>query len=144
MPQAGTILIATGDAVLADSLRFSLELEGFEAKLCDEISLLPALAASELPCCLVLDQDVFSRMIDGEDDTLLGEIGTPVVLLAGTVTRRLLDRAAAAGVAGVVEKPLLGGVLLETIGKVIGGRGQRRVAEDDPNPSLLSPEPPPT
>jgi len=70
--KAGTILIATGDGVLADSLRFSLELEGFEAKLCDELSLLPALAASEAPGC--------------------------------------------------VEKPLLGGVLLEAIRKAMGAK----------------------
>ena len=128
MPKAGTILIATGDGVLADSLRFSLELEGFEAKLCDELSLLPALAASEAPGCLVLDQDVFARMIEGEDERLLGEIGMPVVLLVGTLTRRLLDRASAAGVAKLVEKPMLGGVLLEAIWKVMGG--ERRPSLD--------------
>jgi hypothetical protein len=63
---AGTVLIAVRDAVLADSLRFSLELEGFEAKLCDELSLLPALAASEAPGCVLLDQDVFARKVADE------------------------------------------------------------------------------
>jgi len=116
--KAGTILIATGDGVLADSLRFSLELEGFEAKLCDELSLLPALAASEAPGCVLLDQDVFARMV--EDEPVLGDLGMPVVLLVGALTRRVLDRASAAGVAKVVEKPLLGGVLLEAIWKVMG------------------------
>ena len=35
MAQSGTVLIAVRDSVLADSLRFSLELEGYEAKLCE-------------------------------------------------------------------------------------------------------------
>ena len=122
MSKAGTILIATGDGVLADSLRFSLELEGFEAKLCDELSLLPALAASEAPGCVLLDQDVFARMV--EDEPLLGDLGMPVVLLVGALTRRVLDRASAAGVAEVVEKPLLGGVLLEAIRRAMAAKGR--------------------
>jgi FixJ family two-component response regulator len=144
VPQAGTILIATGDGVLADSLRFSLELEGFEAKLCDELSLLPTLAASEAPGCLVLDEDMFARMIYGEDDPVLGRLGMPVVLLVGTLTRRLLERAGAAGVAQVVEKPLLGGVLLEAISKVIGAKGRPSLGEDLAGLGGLFPQPPPT
>jgi FixJ family two-component response regulator len=144
LPKAGTILIATGDGVLADSLRFSLELEGFEAKLCDELSLLPALAASESPGCLVLDEDVFARMIEGEDDPLLGQLGMPVVLLAGTLTRRLLERAGAAGVAKVIEKPLLGGVLLEAIRKVMGAQGRPSPGEDVPGLGWLYGQYPPT
>ena len=35
MAQSGTVLIAVRDQVLADSLRFSLEVEGYEAKLCE-------------------------------------------------------------------------------------------------------------
>jgi hypothetical protein len=37
LAEAATILIAVG--VLADSLRFSLGLEGFDVRLCDEHSL---------------------------------------------------------------------------------------------------------
>ena len=44
LAEAATILIGVGDGVLADSLRFSLELEGFEVKLCDEHSLLRVMA----------------------------------------------------------------------------------------------------
>jgi len=138
--KAGTILIATGDGVLADSLRFSLELEGFEAKLCDELSLLPALAASEAPGCVLLDQDVFARMV--ADEPLLGDLGMPVVLLVGTLTRRVLDRASAAGIAKVVEKPLLGGVLLEAIRKAMGAKLRPSLDEDYPGPSRLYPQSP--
>ncbi len=108
MPKAGTILIATRDGVLADSLRFSLELEGFTARLCDEISLFSSLAATERPGCLVLDQDVFDHMVEGKSDRLLAETSIPVVLLVETMTQRLVDRVNAACIASVVEKPLLG------------------------------------
>ena len=62
LAEAATVLIAVGDGVLADSLRFSLELEGFDVRLCDEHSLLPVITGAETPGCLVLDHDVFARM----------------------------------------------------------------------------------
>ena len=109
-----TILIAVADGVLADSLRFSLELEGFEAMLCDERSLLPMKARSA-PGCLVLDQDVFARMAEGKGLAALAGLGIPIVLMVGQPTPRLLDRARAAGVTRVVEKPLLGGMLSDAV-----------------------------
>ncbi|MGZ5849405.1 MAG: response regulator [Methyloceanibacter sp.] len=120
MPKARTILIAVGDGVLADSLRFSLELEGYTAKLCDELSLLPAVA-EEAPGLLVLDQDVFTRL-DGRDGSeALVQIGIPVVLMVGHKTQRLMQKAKAAGVNQVVEKPLLGGVLFDAIRNALDG-----------------------
>ncbi|MGZ5916207.1 MAG: response regulator [Methyloceanibacter sp.] len=120
MPKARTILIAIGDGVLADSLRFSLELEGYTAKLCDELSLLPAVA-EEAPGLLVLDQDVFTRL-DGRDGSeALVQIGIPVVLMVGHKTQRLMQKAKAAGVNQVVEKPLLGGVLFDAIRNALDG-----------------------
>ncbi len=120
-----TILIAVADGVLADSLRFSLELEGFEAQLCDERSLLPAKVRTQ-PGCLVLDQDVFARMIDGND---LARLGIPIVLMVGHATPRLLDRARAAGVTQVVEKPLLAGVLSEAIQHALADVAARNRAQ---------------
>jgi FixJ family two-component response regulator len=121
--EAGTILIATSDGVLADSLRFSLELEGFDAEFCDECSLLPAMTARKPPGCLVLDQDVFTRMVDSEAEPLLAEIGIPVVLMVGHTTQRVLARAKAAGVTKVIEKPLLGGVLFDAIRTALREKG---------------------
>jgi len=115
LAEAATILIAVGDGVLADSLRFSLELEGFEVKLCDEYSLPHAMAAEDAPGCLVLDHDVFLRMVDGKSKLPFAASGIPVVLMVGHKTERVLARAREAGVTKVVEKPLLGGVLFEAI-----------------------------
>jgi DNA-binding response OmpR family regulator len=112
---AATLLIAVGDGVLADSLRFSLELEGYAVMFCDEHSLVRTIAGSRTPHCLVLDQDVFARMVAGKGDCRFDGFGVPVILMAGNTTRHVLTRAAAAGVTKVVEKPLLGEELLDAI-----------------------------
>jgi len=126
LAEAETILIAVNDGVLADSLRFSLELEGFETHLCDEHSLLPTMSATQADGCLVLDQDVFTRLVEGEDGHDLGTRGMPVVLMVSHSTKRVLARAEAAGVTEVVEKPLLGSVLFDAIRQAIRGRGDLR------------------
>jgi FixJ family two-component response regulator len=116
LTEAVTLLIAVGDGVLADSLRFSLELEGFEVKLCDGYSLLRAANAKELPGCLVLDHDMFLRMGDGNASyRRLAERGVPIVLMVGELNERVFARAMQAGVTEVVEKPLFGGVLPDAI-----------------------------
>jgi len=115
LAEAAIILIAVGDGVLADSLRFSLELEGFEVKLCDEHSLFHAMAADEAPGCLVLDQDVFARMADGKGNRRFAAFNIPVVLMVGHKTERVVASAEKAGITNVVEKPLLGGVLFDAI-----------------------------
>ena len=127
LAEAGTILIAVGDGVLADSLRFSLELEGFDVKLCDvklcdEQSLLRAMEMNDAARgCLVLDQDVFARIVEGNGDRRFAESGIPIVLMVGHKTERVVARAEAAGVTRLVEKPLLGGVLFDAIRTAISG-----------------------
>lgn len=124
LAEAATILIAVGDGVLADSLRFSLELEGYAVELCDEYSLPRNSVAGG---CLVLDQDVFARMKDRRLDAL----GVPVILMVESWTGRVLARAEAAGVTKVVEKPLLGNVLFDAIKTAMReaptGHGHRRI-----------------
>ena len=111
---AATILVAVGNGVLADSLRFSLELEGFDVKLCDEQSLRGSTGEIDADC-LVLDHDVFVRMENARGENRLVGFGHPVILMVGDKTQKVLARARQAGVTTVVEEPLLGGVLLEAI-----------------------------
>jgi len=110
-------LIAVNDAVLADSLRFSLELEGYATELC-ALPLDPA-KSTERRACLLLDQDVFAAMMRNGDGKVIGRLGFPTVLMVNQRTRLLAEQASTAGVASVVEKPLLGGVLFETIRRVL-------------------------
>jgi hypothetical protein len=112
LAEAGTVLIAVRDSVLTDSLRFSLELEGYEAKLCERPLDPPADGA--LRTCLLLDQEVFTTLW-GRGGGVLTRFGLPTVLMVNQRTKRLMDHANAAGVTTVLEKLLLGGVLFEAI-----------------------------
>jgi len=140
--KAGLILIATRDGVLADSLRFSLELEGFAARLCDELSLFSSLTATDRPGCLILDQDVFDRMVEEKSDRLLAETSVPVVLLVEVKTRHLLQRADAAEIAKIVEKPLLGEILVEAVRDVIDEKRPGPVSNKRKKRSFSLPPPP--
>jgi FixJ family two-component response regulator len=113
--EAATILIAVGDGVLADSLRFSLELEGYRVKLCDEHSSFRAMAGAEAPGCLVLDHDLYARILSGDRGRRVAGLGFPVVLMVNDRTEKVVANAEQAGVTKVVETPLIGGVLLEAI-----------------------------
>jgi AmiR/NasT family two-component response regulator len=112
---AAIILVAVGNGVLADSLRFSLELEGFDVKLCDEHSLRRSSAETVVANCLVLDHDVFVRMENRKGEKHLAGLGHPVILMVEDKTQKVLARAKEAGVTTIVEKPLVGGILLEAI-----------------------------
>jgi FixJ family two-component response regulator len=114
--EPATILIGVGDGVLADSLRFALELEGFRVRLCDEYTLSRELPGGETNGCLVLDQGVFARLEDGVGGAAAR---VPTVLIVGHQNARVTARAKAAGVAKVVEAPLVGGVLFEAIRSVL-------------------------
>src|SRR6478672_2419511 len=117
LAEAGTVLIAVRDSVLADSLRFSLELWGYEAKLCERPLDPPADGA--LRTCLLLDQEVFTTLWGRGG--VLTRFGLPTVLMVNQRTKRLMDHANAAGVTTVLEKPLLGGVLFEAIRSALDG-----------------------
>ena len=117
MPQSGTVLIAVRDRVLADSLRFSLELEGYEAKLCEPP--IDGLANGEHR--ILLDQEVFTTMWGRGGAGALTRFGLPTVLMVNQRTPRVMDHAIAAGVTTVVEKPLLGGILFDAIRSALDG-----------------------
>ena len=119
MAEAGTVIIAVGDSVLADSLRFSLELEGYEAKLCERPLDPPADGA--LRTCLLLDQEVFTTPGGRGGTGVLTRFDLPTVLLVNQRTPRVMDHAMAAGVTAVIEKPLLGGVVFDAIRSVLDG-----------------------
>ena len=118
MQEAGTVLIAVRDSVLADSLRFSLELEGYEA-LCEPP--LERLADVKPRTCLLLDQEVFAILQRRGGTGLLTRFSLPTVLMVNQCSQRLMDHAMAAGVTTVVEKPLLGGVLFDAIRSALDG-----------------------
>ena len=68
---------------------------------------------------MVLDQDVFSRVTEAGDTKLPCNPCVPVILMVSQKTDRLLAKAKTGGVTTVLEKPVLGGLMLETIRQVI-------------------------
>jgi FixJ family two-component response regulator len=122
LAEAGTVIIAVRDSVLADSLRFSLELEGYEARLCKPP--IERLTDLELRTCLLVDQEVFTTLWGRRGTGVLTRFDLPTVLMVNQRTQRLMDHAIAAGVTAVVEKPLLGSVLFDAIRSVLDGNAR--------------------
>jgi FixJ family two-component response regulator len=118
------ILLVDDDPAVRASLRFSLELEGYEvATFASAEDLLgsPPIAAGE---CLLLDYRLPG--MDGlELLDLLRRRGVtlPAVLITTTPSRRVRARAAELRTA-LIEKPLLSDALTETISDACGSRAR--------------------
>ena len=114
-PQKPNVLVVDDDPAVCNSLKFSLELEGFEVRtFCAAADLL---SATDLPRsgCLVIDYHMPS--INGlELHRRLREQGNtmPAILTTTAPDPALRRRASALGVS-LVEKPLLGNLLVEAI-----------------------------
>jgi two-component system, LuxR family, response regulator FixJ len=115
-----TILVIDDDCAVRNSLKFSLELEGFAVRmyangraLLDDAHHLPTSG------CLVVDQLMPGMSgLDVVQALRLRGISMPAVLITSSASCLLRQRAAAAGVA-VVEKPFFGNGLVDTIRSLI-------------------------
>jgi two-component system, LuxR family, response regulator FixJ len=113
--QGLVVAIVDDDAAVCNSLKFSLELEGFAVRTYGSGAEL--LAANDLVAvnCLVIDQ----RMPAMSGMDLIAElrdrgVRTPAILIISQPAAALSARAATAGIP-IVEKPLLGNALVERI-----------------------------
>jgi FixJ family two-component response regulator len=115
------VVIVEDDAALRGSLKFSLELDGFQVETCETGE---DLLARELPpdgACLVIDQrlpgitglEALRRLRERD-------IGLPALLITSHPQPALRAAADAAGVP-IIEKPLLGDVLLGSIRAALAG-----------------------
>lgn len=116
---AHIILVLDDDSAVRNSLRFTLEVEGFEVR--DYSSPTELLQQESLPVlsCLVVDYRM--PIMDGlELIARLRErnIATPAILITSHPNDALRKRASAAGVP-IVEKPFMGTVLLDRIREVL-------------------------
>jgi two-component system, LuxR family, response regulator FixJ len=118
--QQAVVLIVDDDPAVRNSLKFSLEIEGFVVR--TYASGRALLREDDLPMrgCLVLDQ-VMPDMTGLDLLAVLRSraIALPAILITTNPAPALSQRAAAAGI-GVVEKPLLGNALLEAIQAALG------------------------
>ena len=109
------VIVIDDDRAVRNSLRFSLEIEGFAVR--EFAGAREVLDAEDLPDngCLIIDYKL--PFMDGLQ--LLRQlrerkISLPAILITSQPSSQLVHRAGAAGV-GIVEKPLLGNGLVDAI-----------------------------
>src|SRR5258708_33679034 len=112
--------IVDDDPAVRNSLKFSLEIDGFVVRTYGNAEAL--LSESELSqfSCLVVDQNMPGTSgLDLVAKLRHRQIFVPVILITSHPPRVLIARANEAGVP-IVEKPLLGNALLEEIREMAG------------------------
>ena len=113
--QGAIVVVVDDDPAVRNSLKFSLEIEGFVVRVYGSGAEL--LDARDLPICscLVIDQkmpgmtglDLIAKLRDRH-------ISAPAILITSQPNAVLSERAAKADIP-IVEKPLLGNALVDTI-----------------------------
>ena len=116
MSNTKALFFVDDDQAVRESLKFALELDGLAVDTCDsgdELLRHPHLADAR---CLVLDY----KMPGMNGFSLIAElkrrnVTLPVILITAPLSREVERLASVAGIAGVLEKPLLEDVLVEKI-----------------------------
>ncbi len=114
------VAVVDDDLAVCSSLKFSLELEGFVIRI--YCSAADVLRADDLDCCdcFVVDQQMPGMSgMDLIDALRRQNILTPAILIISAPSNALSGRAAAAAIP-IVEKPLLGNALIESIREACG------------------------
>ena len=117
------VIVVDDDLAVRNSLKFSLEVEGFVVRAYPGGTELLKDAELQRAGCLVIDQNM-SGMNGLEVVARLRarEVAVPAILITSCPTAVVRARAAAAGVA-IVEKPFLGTVLFDRIRDVVSHDG---------------------
>ncbi len=119
-PARDLVLIVDDDQAVCDALKFALELDGLSVVTCDSGAALLRHPALSRAGCLVLDYQMpgmngFAVM----NELRRRDVKLPIILITAPLSRDVEERATAAGVAGVLEKPLLENVLLDKIRHIL-------------------------
>ena len=114
------IAVVDDDAAVRNSLKFSLEIDGFAIRTYASAEELLGSGNLDSFQCLVVDQDM-PRMTGLELVTTLREQGVkvPALLISGRPTPAIRRQASFAGIP-VFEKPLLGNGLIDCIRAAVG------------------------
>ena len=114
------IAVIDDDTAVRNSLKFSLELDGFAVRpYADAAELLGSGNVTDLQC-LIVDQDM-PRMTGLELIAMLRAQGVnvPALLVSGNFTPAVTRQASVAGIP-VIEKPFLGNGLIDSIRAAVG------------------------
>ena len=114
------ILVVDDDPAVRDALKFSLGLEGVTVHACDSGTALLDRPDLEQAGCIVLDykmpeMDGFEVLEKLEERKVL----VPIILIASSVPNQVWERARRAGVAYILEKPLLDSALIDCIREIV-------------------------
>jgi two-component system, LuxR family, response regulator FixJ len=115
------ILVVDDDPGVRNSLKFMIEVEGFEVNVYSSAQEL--LNEDSLPAdsCLVTDYHMPDMTgLELVAQLRVRQISIPAVLMTANPTENLRNRAAAAGIS-IIDKPLLGSRLLDAIRKAFDG-----------------------
>lgn len=117
---AGAVIVVDDDAAVRNSLKFALELEGFDVRVYEGGAEMLADEGLALEGCLVVDQ-YMPGMTGVELVDLLRErfVDIPAILITAKASDDLRLSAALSGIRQVLEKPLSDGALLEGIRSAI-------------------------
>ena len=118
------ILVVDDDSAVRNSLKFMIEVEGFEVNAYSSAQEL--LNEDSLPAnsCLVTDSHMPDMTgLEFVDHLRDRQISIPAILMTANPTEILRNRAAAAGIP-IIDKPLLGSRLLDAIRKALDGHTQ--------------------
>jgi two-component system, LuxR family, response regulator FixJ len=116
------IAVVDDDAAVRNSLKFSLEIDGFAVRTYASADELLSAGSLMDVQCLIIDQDM-PRMRGLELAAALREQGVevPVLLISGRMTPAVSRDASVAGIP-IIEKPFLGNGLLESIRAAVGAK----------------------
>jgi FixJ family two-component response regulator len=116
------VLLVDDDQAVREALQFALELEGLCVHAHNRGDALLADPDLDRAGCVVVDDH--SRGTDGFavlQRLKERNVRIPSILLSSHVTDRIRDRARAAGVSLVLEKPLMDNALRDTIRAIVSG-----------------------
>jgi two-component system response regulator FixJ len=115
-PGHASLFIVDSDVAILDSLKFSLQLQGFAVHLYKEGTDLLEMAAWPANGCLVIEHSLPENPGLELVATLRARgVKLPVIIVASAPTPDLEQRAAEAGAAQVLAKPLAHNILVATI-----------------------------
>jgi FixJ family two-component response regulator len=109
------IIVVDDDTAVRNSLKFSLEIDGFAVGTCGSAGELVGAYDLSACRCLIVDQDM-PRMTGLELVATLRRKGVevPAILISENVTQALITLASGVGLP-VIEKPVVGNGLIELI-----------------------------
>jgi FixJ family two-component response regulator len=118
------VLVVDDDAGVRDSLKFTLEVEGFEVRTYSSAQEL--LNEKSLPALSCLVTDYHMPAMNGLE--LVAQLrdrcaSIPAVLITSLPNENLRNSAAAGGIS-LVEKPVFGGRLLDAVHELFDGQGK--------------------